>query len=274
MGASGDLWVVRDQDDGGAAPVEVVQQPEDDFARRRVQASRRLVGEDQPGPVGQRSRHRHLLLLAARETIDPRARAIPEADEVEQMPRPLRALLHLDAGEGERQGDVLLRRHRRDEVERLEDCAHALQPVVGEVRVGQLVDRQPRGVDVAGGGLVQPAHEREQRCLAASGRAHDRHELAGTDLQGDVLQRGDVHLVAVAKLARYRIDAQPDRLAQEVGEFLRRCSFGDRVENRRRQRRLMAVDLRRGRRGGLGGGHGCDGRGEGAEVVADRANRL
>src|SRR4030081_3437568 len=117
------------------------------------------------------------------------------------MPRPFAPVLDLDAGDGERQRDVVLGGHRRDEVEGLEDRAHTLEPVVGEVGVGKLVDWKARRIYVAGRGLVEAAHQRKQRRLAAAGRADDGDELAGPDLHRDVFERGYMHLVAAAELS-------------------------------------------------------------------------
>src|SRR6266851_10413205 len=74
---------------------------------------------------------------------------------------------------------------------------------------------------MAGGRLVEGAHERKQRRLAAPGGADDGDELAWADLQRDVLDGGHVHLVATAELAPDRVEADPDRLAEEVRELLR-----------------------------------------------------
>src|SRR5439155_11125589 len=92
---AGDLRVVSDEDHGGAAAVQVLQQAEDALARGRVQAPRRLVGKDQPGSVCQGTRDRDLLLLAAREATGSRPAAFFKADEREQVAGALAALLDL-----------------------------------------------------------------------------------------------------------------------------------------------------------------------------------
>ena len=135
---AGDLWVVRDQHHRRAAPVQVLEELEHDLARRRVKAARRLVGEDQPRPVGQRARHRDLLLLTAREAPRAGARTLFKPNQGKQVARPLAPVLELHPGQGQGQRDVVLNRHRGDEIECLEDRAHPLEPVVGQVAVGQL----------------------------------------------------------------------------------------------------------------------------------------
>src|SRR5207245_7029018 len=74
---------------------------------------------------------------------------------------------------------------------------------------------------------------------AAGGRAGDRDELAGSDLQRDVFQGGDAHLVAAAELKPHRIEPDPDRLVEEVRELLRRRGLRFRQQDRRRQVRRL-----------------------------------
>src|SRR6266545_125004 len=99
---AGHLWVVRDEDDRGAAAVQVLEETAHALAGPRVEAARGLVGQDQSGPVGQSAGDRDLLLLAAGKPSRARARPVLEADEIEQVARPLAAVLELDAREGER----------------------------------------------------------------------------------------------------------------------------------------------------------------------------
>ena len=52
---------------------------------RGVDACRRLIGEDDAGPIGQRSRHRHSLLLANAQRCGLMVQPIGEADSLEQL---------------------------------------------------------------------------------------------------------------------------------------------------------------------------------------------
>ena len=221
------------QDDGRAAAVEVLQQAEHVVAGTRVETAGRLVGEDQSRAVGQRACDGDLLLLAAGETPCAGPPAILQADQLEQVARALAALLELDARERHGECDVVLDRHRRDEVEGLEDGAHALEAVVRELTVGHLAEREARAIDMAAGRPVEAAHERQQRALAAARRADDGYELARADVEGHVLERGHVHLVAAAELAGDGVQAQADRLAEEVAELVRRLGRGRLLGSRR-----------------------------------------
>ena len=62
-----DVGLVRDQHDGHALAVELLEQRHDLQAGARVEVAGGLVGEDQRGRVDQRARDRHALLLAAGE---------------------------------------------------------------------------------------------------------------------------------------------------------------------------------------------------------------
>src|SRR5207237_1310437 len=148
------------------------------------------------------------------------ASPVLEPDQRQQMAGPSAPLLELDSGEREGQRDVVLDRHGRDEVEGLEDSAHALQAVVGDVAVGQLAQGQPGAVNASGRRAVEPTHQGEERALAAARWAHDRDVLARTYVEGDVAQRCDVHLVPAAKLARDGVQPQPNGLPKEIPELV------------------------------------------------------
>ena len=89
-----------------------------------IQLAGRLVGEQQPRPVGERARDRHSLHLAARQLRGPVIGPCGEPDVVEQLaPSALRRCAVGDAGLGLGQLDVLRRRQHRQQEEALEDEA-------------------------------------------------------------------------------------------------------------------------------------------------------
>src|SRR5580765_7672040 len=65
--AGGNLLLVRDHDDTPSQGRDLPEQGHDLVARARVEVSRRLVGQEQRGPVHQGPRDGHALALAARE---------------------------------------------------------------------------------------------------------------------------------------------------------------------------------------------------------------
>ena len=100
----------------------------------------------------------------------------------------------------ERQGDVLLGRERRDQVERLE---HEADPVAPQLRQELVVQQRQVHVadeDPAVGRRIEPGEDVQQRGLPRSRRAHDRRPFAGGQIERDAPQRlhrgvaGAVHL--------------------------------------------------------------------------------
>ena len=51
MGVGGHVRIVRDQDDGDALGVEPLEHPQDFNARVRIEVARRLVGQEEHGPI-------------------------------------------------------------------------------------------------------------------------------------------------------------------------------------------------------------------------------
>src|SRR5438128_6311870 len=143
IGIGRGLRVVRDEDDGLAAPdTRPVQRVEDAATGRVVEVAGRLVGEEQRGPRDERPRDRHPLLLAGRELIGlvvGLAGEVDQGDDLGDSPRQL-ALARIEAGDRERERDVLGDVEQRDEVEELEDKAGLLAPQPGYLLVGQPAD--------------------------------------------------------------------------------------------------------------------------------------
>jgi hypothetical protein len=90
-----------------------------------------------------------------------------------------------------RERDVLDGAERRDQVEGLEDEADLVPPEDGELAV---VEGREVGVadeDAPTGQVVESGHAVHERRLAGARRAHDGRELAGTELDVDVVEGGD-----------------------------------------------------------------------------------
>ncbi len=134
VGPASDGRVVGHQDDGAAVARELSEERDDLPPAARVEVASRLVGEEDRRVVGERPRDRHSLLLPAREA----RRAVPLAlrldpDLRQEGARPLAPPPRRAPRQGEGQGDILQRRQRGDEVERLEDEADPLaaEPIDG-----------------------------------------------------------------------------------------------------------------------------------------------
>ena len=123
-----------DDHEGLAGGVHLVQQVHDLAGGVAVQGAGGLVGPHQCGLGDEGTRDGDALLLATGELSGPVVCPVGEADAGEHLPRPLAGGLGRHAGDQQRQLDVLRGRQDRDQVERLEDEAHALRAVAGRVR--------------------------------------------------------------------------------------------------------------------------------------------
>src|SRR5690606_19411203 len=147
-------------------------------------------------------------------------RARGKTDELEGFPHEIAPLSPRHALVEQRQLDVLVDVELVEQVEALEDEAD-----VAFAQLGEAVLREAR--DLAIGEPVAPARRRidqaddvEQRRFAASGRPHDRDELALLDRQIDARERRGFELLRPIEL----------RDALEA-------------DQRRRRARTLAVDL-------------------------------
>ena len=122
VGVGGGPRVVGDHDDRLAELVDGAAQEVEHLGRGlRVEVARRLVGEDDRRPGGQRAGHGDALLLAAGELGGPVVEAVAEADGVDEAVDP--RVVGLAAGDRQRQEDVLPRVEDGQQVEGLEDEA-------------------------------------------------------------------------------------------------------------------------------------------------------
>ncbi len=150
--ARGELGVVRrDQRRHAGVAHEAEQHVEHPAGGLRVEVAGRLVGEQQPRPVGQRPAERDPLLLAARQLGRTVAGARREPDRGEQVARPRLGGGARDAGGALRQRDVLQRRELRQQVVELVDEADGRRAAAGCARrrraprpAGRAPRRRPR----------------------------------------------------------------------------------------------------------------------------------
>src|SRR5690606_14272713 len=137
VGLTGDLKVMRDDDDGRLFGTrQVVKQIKDYFAGCTVQIAGRFIGQDQFRVVRKRASNGDTLLLAARQ---PRwfAQLLvrQDANLAQQLVRALFACRRRDARELHRQYDVLQGRQVRNKLIALEDVANGPAPVSDELLV-------------------------------------------------------------------------------------------------------------------------------------------
>ena len=190
VAAGGEVGVVGDQHQGGTDLGDAGEEEIGDVgAGRLVEIAGRLVGDDDRGAMHQGAGDGDALLFATGELRGVVIEPVGEADGGE---------LGAGAGEGvgaagefERGGDVLERRHVGDEMERLEDDADGLAAKAGEAIGVETGEVDPGDRDPAAVGALQAAGDHQRGRLAGAGGADDADPLAGGDGQGETAQDVD-----------------------------------------------------------------------------------
>jgi putative ABC transport system permease protein len=176
------LRVVADQHHRRAVALtdreEQVEQP---FGGCRVKRAGRLVGKQQPRLVDKRARDRNALALPAGELLRAMLRPIAESDLLEQGQRASSALAAGNAGSDQRHFDVCASGEHRQEQVVLEDEAHELAAVLGDVALAP----HRAGVDqyLALIGGLKPADQVQQGALARARAPGYPDELARGNAQ-------------------------------------------------------------------------------------------
>src|SRR6185503_14374264 len=102
--------IVRHHADRGAAAVQLAEEVHDLLAVRRVEITRRLVGEEDRRVTRDGARHCHALLLAARELRRIVLHAVAHADPLERLLHAVLALVGAHPAIRQRELDVLIDR--------------------------------------------------------------------------------------------------------------------------------------------------------------------
>ena len=198
--------VVRDVDRGGAAlPLDAPDLGAGLLAQLRVEVRQRLVEQHGAGTDDQGPRQRDALLLAAGERVDAPVAVPGEVHLGERLLHPAGLVGAGDPADLEPVRDVLRHSHVREQRVVLEH--HAGVPLVRRP-VGDVVVAE---VDVTGGREVEAGHHAQRRRLAAAARPEQREELAGSDGDGDVIDRR-----GVARLG----EALTDRRQSDIDHFV------------------------------------------------------
>ena len=170
--------------------VQLHQQFAQGLGRATVEGAGRFVGQQQPRLVDQGPNYRHPLSFATRQLARSMPSATAQAHLVQQPPSTIRRLgtVGVAASSQRRHQHILQHRALRKQMMRLKDeseaaVAHRREPDL--VQPGQILAFEPH---VAPGGLVQCAHQVQQRALATPGRSHNRHRVARRQLEVDLLQ--------------------------------------------------------------------------------------
>ena len=151
-----------------------------------VECAQRLVEQQHVGPVHERSRERHALLLTAGQLVRPAVLVPGQFHELERL---------ADPGPGLGLGNALAAQPEPDVVADVEmgEQRVVLEDHVDRALVGGVARHVPAAkLDAAPGRRLEPADHPQRRGLAAAARAEQREELARFDPKRDPVDRDDV----------------------------------------------------------------------------------
>src|SRR5262249_37659855 len=164
----------------------------DEQARLRVECRERLVHQQYPRLERKRAREHSPLQHAARQLRGIAILESAEADKSEETPRPSQALLFADAGDFEREGNVLERCSPWESGLFLKH--HADGTALGSRCAAFEYDLALEAIDEA-------ADDVEQRGLATARRPDERDEFALSNIERDVLERDELAFGSVVAFA-------------------------------------------------------------------------
>ena len=192
VGLAGHILGVGDQDEGlPVLAVELAEQLHDVGGVGAVEVSRGLVAPDDLGLVHQGPRDGHTLLLAAGELRRVVLLPVGEPHERQRFGGALAGLGGSGARDQHWHLDVLHRGEHGEQVEGLEDVAHAGGAVARLLVVGHGGQLGAADAHAARVDLVEAGEAVEQRGLAAAARPHDGDHLAALHGQVDASERFD-----------------------------------------------------------------------------------
>jgi hypothetical protein len=194
VGVLGDIGLVRDEDDGVAFGLQLIEQRHDLNTGFGVEISGGLVGQDDRRAVDQRARNGDALTLTAGELVRLVVHARFEADVGERLLGAFNALGGWSAVIDERQLDIVERACARQQVEGLEDESDFLVPDSREFIVIQFADELTVEPVLAFRRRVEAANEVHQSRFAGARGTHDRDVFILLDAEVDAAQGMDLLL--------------------------------------------------------------------------------
>src|SRR5688572_14224758 len=187
-GAPGNRPLVRDQHEGVAGAMQVLEQRKDLRAGTAVEVSGRLIGQQQLRAGHERARNGEALALAAGKLGRAMAGAVAEPHPLERFPRTAVPLGSADARIDERHLDVSQRALPRQQGKCLEHEADLAIPDFRQLKLRQLRNGAPAKPVASCVGRVEAAEQVHQGGLAAARGAHDRYILTAVHDQIDPAQ--------------------------------------------------------------------------------------
>ena len=129
------------------------------------------------------------LLLTAAQLMDKMVTPFAKADQLDQFPGAFVAFLRRNTLKQQRQGNVLSHVHCRQQIEELKNEADPAAAELRQRRVIRGMQRDTVDENFAACRPIEPGEEMNERALAATARAPDRHELITRDLERNAIQR-------------------------------------------------------------------------------------
>src|SRR5690348_13126568 len=93
--------------------------------------------------------------------------------------------------EAQRQLDVFLERHAREEIEGLKHHSDCVAAVTREIERRKFVEVAAARANRTGAGTIQASHEVQEGGFARTGAAKQSEEFAGRNRKGNVVHRTD-----------------------------------------------------------------------------------
>src|SRR5688572_333263 len=183
-----------------------------------------LVGEQQRGFVGQRTRDGDTLLLPSGQFRRAVVQALAEADILKELRGALRSFGGWNPGLCHRQGDILRGRQDRKQIKALEHEPDRAQPESRRFTIAHAIDSLSLYRDGPRGWLVDHSDEVEQRRLPAARRTNDGDIIPGSDLERHALKR--MHALASKRVVTLHILERYDHLAHAIASRRKDSAIG------------------------------------------------
>ena len=194
--------VVRRDEHGRAAGVDVTEQVHDLEREIRIEVAGGFIGQDERRLVDQRPRDRDALLLAAAELQGVRVHPVLEAQPLEHLEGPALLLHRRGAQHAGHEPDVVQHGLRRDQLEVLEDEADGA-PVGLRLARRQLRQVPPRDFHRPFRRQLLPQQEPKQRRLAGAAGPGEEDEFSLFDDERHIPQGVDPAAVHLREVRRF-----------------------------------------------------------------------
>ncbi len=162
------------------------EQPDDLQTLGRFEASRRLVGKDQVGAIGDGARNRNALLFSLAHGTRKPTREVIDMQQCEDLRSSPEGVPGRRARKPQRNGHVLRRRESLDQVECLEYETDFPRSEMLQFPCFEPGERLPAECHGSAGRRKDPRHQRQQSRLPAAAGTEEQEQFAASCLQVNV----------------------------------------------------------------------------------------